>query len=118
MTSEKTTALEFRNVSISFDDKPALVDISFELAAGEMIFLTGTAGSGKSLVLRLAVGLIKPDAGQIFVDGREMEAFDEAELLAIRGGQEILALDHHDHSADPYFKDPWDKKRRPAEKLL
>jgi len=79
-------ALEFRNVSIAFDDKPALIDISFHLHKGEMIFMTGESGSGKSVLLRLAIGLLKPDVGQIFVGGREIEMLDEAELLAIRGG--------------------------------
>ena len=79
-------ALEFRNVSVAFDDKPALRDTSFQLHQGEMIFVTGEAGSGKSVLLRLAMGLLKPDAGQILVEGREIQTLDEAELLAIRGG--------------------------------
>src|ERR1044072_7549917 len=79
-------AIEFRNVFVSFDDQPARVDVSFTLGRGEMIFLTGISGSGKSVLLRLAMGLLKPDAGQIFVDGREIETLGESELLAIRGG--------------------------------
>ena len=79
-------AIEFRNVWLSFDTKPVLRDISFRLEKGEMIFLTGISGSGKSVLLRLALGLLKPDRGQIFIDGREIEMLDESELLAIRGG--------------------------------
>jgi phospholipid/cholesterol/gamma-HCH transport system ATP-binding protein len=79
-------AIEFRNVSISFDDTAALVDVSFQLARGEMIFLTGVSNSGKSVLLHLAIGLLKPDSGQIFIDGREIDSLDESELLAIRGG--------------------------------
>jgi phospholipid/cholesterol/gamma-HCH transport system ATP-binding protein len=79
-------AIEFRNVCLSFDTKPVLIDISFRLEKGEMIFLTGISGSGKSVLLRLALGLLKPDTGQIFIDGREIEMLDESELLAIRGG--------------------------------
>jgi len=79
-------AIEFRNVFLSFDDRPALTDISFTLEKGEMIFLTGLSGSGKSVLLRLARGLIKADSGQIFVEGREIEELDESELLKIRGG--------------------------------
>jgi phospholipid/cholesterol/gamma-HCH transport system ATP-binding protein len=78
--------LEFRNVSIAFDDKPVLTNISFRLYHGEMIFLTGESGSGKSILLRLAMGLLKPDSGQIFVGDREIETLDESDLLAIRGG--------------------------------
>ena len=79
-------ALEFRNVSIAFDDTTALSHVSFELHQGEMIFVTGESGSGKSVLLRLSIGLLKPDAGQIFVGGREIQTLDESELLAIRGG--------------------------------
>lgn len=79
-------ALEFRNVSVAFDNTPALIDISFQLHKGEMIFVTGESGSGKSVLLRLAMGLLKPDSGQIFVGNCEIETLDESELLAIRGG--------------------------------
>ena len=79
-------AIEFRNVSLSFADKPALVDISFRLEVGEMALLTGVSGSGKSVLLRLAIGLLKPDSGQVLIDGREIDTLDETELLAIRGG--------------------------------
>lgn len=80
-------AIEFRNVSLSFDDVRALDDVSFKLERGEMLFLTGGSGSGKSVLLHLAMGLIRPDEGQIFVEGREIENLDESELLAIRGGR-------------------------------
>jgi phospholipid/cholesterol/gamma-HCH transport system ATP-binding protein len=51
-----------------------------------MILLTGVSGSGKSILLRLAMGLIKPDSGQIFIEGGEIENLNEPELLNIRGG--------------------------------
>lgn len=82
----KAPAIEFRNVSLNFNSQPILIDISFRLEQGEMIFLTGISGSGKSVLLRLAMGLLKPDAGQIFIEGREIETLAEDELLAIRGG--------------------------------
>ena len=63
-------AIEFRNVFLRFDDHVVLNDISFTLDRGEMILLTGVSGSGKSVLLRLAMGLLKPDSGQIFVEGR------------------------------------------------
>lgn len=84
--NSKPPAIEFRHVCLSFDSQPALVDISFKLEQGEMIFLTGVSGSGKSVLLRLAMGLLKPDGGQIFIEGREIETLTESELLAIRGG--------------------------------
>ncbi len=86
MNDTKPPAIEFRNVYLSFDDRTVLKDISFKLAEGEMIFLTGISGSGKSVLLRLAIGLLRPDSGEIFVEGREIQALDESELLAIRGG--------------------------------
>jgi phospholipid/cholesterol/gamma-HCH transport system ATP-binding protein len=79
-------AIEFRNVSVSFDDEPALIDVSFKLDRGEMILLTGKAAAGKSVLLRLAIGLLPPDEGKIFVGGREIENLDESELLALRKG--------------------------------
>jgi phospholipid/cholesterol/gamma-HCH transport system ATP-binding protein len=78
--------IEFRHVSVSFDDQPALVDVSFQLERGEMILLTGKAAAGKSVLLRLAMGLLPPDEGKIFVTGREIENLDESELLAVRKG--------------------------------
>jgi phospholipid/cholesterol/gamma-HCH transport system ATP-binding protein len=86
MSDTKQPAIEFRNVYFTFDDHTVLNDINFTLAEGEMIFLTGISGSGKSVLLRLAIGLLKPDSGQIFINGREIEKLDEADLLAIRGG--------------------------------
>ena len=77
-------AIEFRHVSLSFNEKRALDDISFELAQGEMMFLTGASASGKSVLTHLAMGLLRPDEGQIFVEGREIEALDETELVEIR----------------------------------
>lgn len=79
-----TFAIEFRNVSVSFDDKRALSDITFQLRHGEMIAVTGVASSGKSVLLRVAIGLIKPDEGQVFIEGREIEDLAEEELMEIR----------------------------------
>jgi phospholipid/cholesterol/gamma-HCH transport system ATP-binding protein len=79
-------AVEFRHVCLSSGDRLVLNDISFALAQGEMIFLTGVSGSGKSVLLRVAMGLLKPDSGQVFIEGREIENLDESELIDIRGG--------------------------------
>ena len=83
--SSQPLAIEFRHVSLSFDGRYALRDVSFQLERGQMIFLTGASGSGKSVLLHLAMGLLKPDEGQIFIEGREIETLNETELLAIRG---------------------------------
>jgi len=80
------SAIEFRHVSLAFDDKPALIDVSFRLPPGEMICLTGESLSGKSVLLKLSVGLLQPDQGQVLVDGRDINALTEIELLELRRG--------------------------------
>jgi phospholipid/cholesterol/gamma-HCH transport system ATP-binding protein len=82
----QTPAIEFRNVFLSLDDHLVLNNVSFTLNRGEMILLTGVSGSGKSVLLRLAIGLLRPDSGQIFVEEREIEKLDEDELIDLRGG--------------------------------
>ena len=79
-------AIEFRNVFLSFDEQPILSEINFTLAQGEMLFVAGISSSGKSVLLRLALGLLRPDSGQILIDGRHIETLEESELLAIRSG--------------------------------
>lgn len=83
--SAEAPAVEFRHVSLSFDGKAALRDVSFVLRRGQMICVTGASDSGKSVLLRLAIGFYKPDSGQIFVGGREIQGLGEDEMLAIRG---------------------------------
>jgi phospholipid/cholesterol/gamma-HCH transport system ATP-binding protein len=82
----QTPAIEFRNVSMSFGDTVALKNVSFSLHQGEMILLTGVSGSGKSVLLRLAMGLLRPDSGQILIEGKAIQELDEAELVTLRGG--------------------------------
>jgi ABC-type transporter Mla maintaining outer membrane lipid asymmetry ATPase subunit MlaF len=78
-------ALEFRNVSMSFDERRVLSDINFKLERGEMIFITGESGSGKSVLLRLAIALDHPDSGQVLIEGRDAGPLKEAALLKLRG---------------------------------
>jgi len=78
-------AIEFRNVFLGFGDQPVLTDINFTLDRGEMLLVTGISGSGKSVLLRLAMGLLRPDSGEILIDGRHIERARESELLNIRG---------------------------------
>jgi phospholipid/cholesterol/gamma-HCH transport system ATP-binding protein len=82
----QTPAIEFRDVSLNFDDAVPLSGVSFTLNQGEMILLTGVSGSGKSVLLRLAMGLLKPDSGKILIEGREIQELKEAELIDLRGG--------------------------------
>jgi phospholipid/cholesterol/gamma-HCH transport system ATP-binding protein len=78
--------VEFRDVSLSFGEVQALRNVSFELNRGEMICITGASASGKTVLLHLAMGLIKPDQGEIIIEGCEIGQLNETELLAIRGG--------------------------------
>jgi len=89
MATERTNtpAIEFRNVSISFDEKPVLSDLSFKLERGEMIFITGESGSGKSVLLRLAIALDHPDTGQVLIEGDDVGSWTEVELLKLRGSR-------------------------------
>lgn len=77
-------AIRFENVSIGFDEKPVLEDISFEVKRGETRILLGPAGVGKSVLLKLANGLLKPDSGRIFVFGFEVTSMSEEELFQLR----------------------------------
>ncbi len=79
-------AIEFRHVVLSFGDNMALNDVSFTLNRGEMVLITGVSGSGKSVLLRLAMGLLKPDSGEILIEGKEIQELKEAELIDLRGG--------------------------------
>jgi len=87
MEINNTPAIEFRNVSLSFDEKRVLSDINFKLERGEMIFITGVSGSGKSVLLRLAMVLEHPDSGQVLIEGQDVGLLDEVELLNLRGGR-------------------------------
>src|ERR1044071_8161781 len=79
-------AIEFRHVMLSFGENIALNDVSFTLNQGEMILITGASGSGKSVLLRLAMGLLRPDSGEILIEGKEIQKLDESELITLRGG--------------------------------
>jgi phospholipid/cholesterol/gamma-HCH transport system ATP-binding protein len=74
----------FENVSIAFDEKPVLDGISFRLAKGETKAIFGVAGSGKSTILKLALGLLKPDAGHIYVLGDDVTQMRENALFGLR----------------------------------
>jgi phospholipid/cholesterol/gamma-HCH transport system ATP-binding protein len=77
-------AIRFENVTLAFDDKVVLDDISFRLPHGETKAIFGVAGSGKSTILKLALGLMKPDSGRIYVLGEEVTQMSEEDLFALR----------------------------------
>jgi phospholipid/cholesterol/gamma-HCH transport system ATP-binding protein len=71
-------------VSIAFEDKTILDGISFQLARGETKAIFGVAGSGKSTILKLTLGLLKPDAGDIHVLGEDVTQMSEESLFELR----------------------------------
>jgi phospholipid/cholesterol/gamma-HCH transport system ATP-binding protein len=75
--------ITFEDVQIAFEH-PVLEGISFQLPRGETKILLGTAGTGKTLILKLALGLIKPDAGRITVLGEEVTRMREQDLFELR----------------------------------
>jgi phospholipid/cholesterol/gamma-HCH transport system ATP-binding protein len=74
----------FDNVSITFEEKPVLDGISFRLAKGETKAIFGVAGSGKSTILKLTLGLLKPDSGHIYVLGDDVTQMTEDALFELR----------------------------------
>jgi ABC-type transporter Mla maintaining outer membrane lipid asymmetry ATPase subunit MlaF len=96
MNPEQPPAIEFRNVSISFDGAPALRNISFTLPRGEMLCVTGDSDTGKSVLLRLALGFLRPDEGQIWINGQETTAMEEDGMLALR--RETMGMVFQDNS--------------------
>jgi phospholipid/cholesterol/gamma-HCH transport system ATP-binding protein len=82
--SRVVPAIEFRNVSFAYDDHVILEDMSFKSMRGELLIVLGSSGGGKSTILKLAIGLIKPDTGQILIDGEDITGYDEQELNRVR----------------------------------
>ena len=74
----------FDNVHLAFDEKVILRGISFTLKTGHTKIFLGASGAGKSTILRLILGLLKPDAGRIFVNGEQVDVMNEDELMAVR----------------------------------
>mgnify|MGYP001488423425 CR=1 FL=1 len=78
-------AVRFDKVSFAFDDHVVLRDISFSIPKGSMSMLLGASGAGKSVVLKLILGLLRPDAGTILVHGQRVDSMAERDLLRLRG---------------------------------
>ena len=74
----------FDHVSLAFDDKEILRDVSFTLQTGHTKIFLGASGAGKSTILRLILGLLKPDAGRIFVNGERVDNMKEDDLMKVR----------------------------------
>src|SRR5688500_13543135 len=78
------SAIEFRDVHLSFDDKKVLDGVSFTVRRGETKLILGRSGGGKSTTIRLILGLLKPDSGQILIDGEDITDYTEEEMMRVR----------------------------------
>jgi phospholipid/cholesterol/gamma-HCH transport system ATP-binding protein len=88
--SPPESLLRFRNITVRFDDLVAVDDVSFDLCPGETRVILGAAGSGKTTLLKVGMGLIKPDAGRIFLFGRDITDLPERQLFDIRSKVGVL----------------------------
>jgi phospholipid/cholesterol/gamma-HCH transport system ATP-binding protein len=110
-------AIAFREVSRSFGGRAVLNHVSFEVAPGEAFCLLGRSGMGKSVTLKLAIGLMQPDAGAIYVENDNIVGMDEDGLSKVRSRIGFLfqsaalfdSFSLHDNLAVP-LKRLWEKK--------
>ena len=79
-----TPAMEFRDVYLSFDEKTILKGLSFKVLRGETKIILGGSGGGKSTIIKLVLGLLKPDAGRILVDGEDITDYNEVQMMTVR----------------------------------
>ncbi|HLG97483.1 MAG TPA: ATP-binding cassette domain-containing protein [Bryobacteraceae bacterium] len=84
------TLLRMDRVTVRFDQLVALEDISFAMSAGETRVVLGAAGSGKTTLLKTALGLIRPDAGRVFLFGRDITDLEERAMYEIRSQVGVL----------------------------
>ena len=77
-------AIEFRDVLLAFDDRVVLDHLSFRVMKGETKIILGGSGGGKSTIIKLVLGLLKPDAGRVLVDGEDITDYNEVEMMRVR----------------------------------
>jgi phospholipid/cholesterol/gamma-HCH transport system ATP-binding protein len=74
----------FKGVDLAFDEKVILKNLTFTIRQGHTKIFLGASGAGKSTILKLILGLLKPDAGEIWVKGRRVDQLPEAEMMSVR----------------------------------
>ena len=77
-------AIEFQDVLLAFDDRVILDRLSFKVMKGETKIILGGSGGGKSTIINLVLGLLKPDAGRIFVEGEDITDYSEEQMMRVR----------------------------------
>jgi phospholipid/cholesterol/gamma-HCH transport system ATP-binding protein len=83
-TDAKADVVVFEHVALAFDDNVVLRDVSFAVPSGHMTILIGASGAGKSVVLKLILGLLKPDAGIIRINGERIDTMSEVQMMRVR----------------------------------
>jgi phospholipid/cholesterol/gamma-HCH transport system ATP-binding protein len=83
-TLRAVPAIEFRDVVLAFDDRMVLNKLSFRVMKGETKIILGGSGGGKSTIIKLVLGLLKPDQGRIFVDGEDITDYNEVQMMNVR----------------------------------
>ena len=84
MSQQVNSAIEFQNVTMAYDDRTILDDVSFIVNPGETKIVMGGSGTGKSTILKLTLGLIRPQSGHILIDGEEVTGYSEQEMNELR----------------------------------
>jgi phospholipid/cholesterol/gamma-HCH transport system ATP-binding protein len=82
--------LRFERVNVSFDEVHALQDVSFRITRGQARIIFGAAGSGKSVALKTALGLIRPDSGRVYLFGEDVTDYTEEQLFEFRARIGVL----------------------------
>jgi len=77
-------AIEFRDVVLAFDERVILNRLSFKVMKGETKIILGGSGGGKSTIIKLVLGLLKPDEGRILVDGEDITNYNEVQMMSVR----------------------------------
>ena len=77
-------SIEFRDVKLAFDDQVILNGVSFAVHRGQTRIVLGPSGTGKSTIINLILGLIKPDDGQVLINGEDISEFEDQDLMRIR----------------------------------
>jgi phospholipid/cholesterol/gamma-HCH transport system ATP-binding protein len=76
--------IEFKQIRKSFGPKTVLSGVDLTIRDGEVFFIIGSSGAGKSVLIKHLIGLLKPDSGEIWLDGEDVSKLDEAQLFRIR----------------------------------
>lgn len=106
--------LRFEHVTVAFDDVPAIRDVSFEAHEGETRVILGAAGSGKTVLLKAALGLLRPESGRVLVFGQDVSKLNEKQLFDVRSKMGMLfqesalfdSLDIEENVAYPLLNQP------------